>query len=178
MIFVFEMVTPLRLVIWTLYLIPLFLTVYVRQRLAPIFVTCTIIILSIVGIFLAYPAVPIITALFNRIFFSIVIVVITFFIWNYRKTASVLAERTNELLHKNEEFNTANQELATSQEELLRNVEELGRSEEILRKNEAELRDALLEKDALLSEIHHRVKNNLMAFISMPQPRRGLPGHP
>ena len=172
------MVTPLRVVVWTLYLIPLFLTVYVRQRFAPIFVTCVIIILSIVGIFLAYPAVPIITALFNRIFFSIVIVVITFFIWNYRKTASVLAERTNELQHKNEEINITNQELATSQEEPLRNVEKLGRSEEILRKNEAELRDTLLEKDALLSEIHHRVKNNLTAFISMPQSRRGLRGHP
>jgi PAS domain S-box-containing protein len=101
-IFIFDVVTPLSLVVWTLYLIPLFLTLYVRQRLAPFFVAFIIVILSITGIFLSYPDVPINNALVNRVFFSMVIVVIAFFIWNYSETASDLAKRKDELQRTHE----------------------------------------------------------------------------
>ena len=46
------------------------------------------------------------------------------------------------------------------EDELKRNVEKLTMSEE-------ELKAALAEKEILLAEIHHRVKNNLTAFISL-----------
>jgi PAS domain S-box-containing protein len=101
-IFLFDITTPISLAVWTLYLLPLFLTVYVRQRLAPFSVAFTVIVLDLAGIINGYPDVPIVNTLFNRVFFSAVIVVLAFFIWNYRKNQSALEERTVDLRRSHE----------------------------------------------------------------------------
>ena len=79
-----------------------------------------------------------------------------------RQAADIIeqAQSEEELLRKNADLNALNEQLTAKEEELHRNIGEINRQEQDLRK-------ALAEKEVLLSENHHRVKNNLTAFISL-----------
>jgi two-component sensor histidine kinase len=58
-------------------------------------------------------------------------------------------------------------ELIRSNDSLSREIAERQRAENHLRESEAQIRAALREKEVLLTEIHHRVKNNLAVIISI-----------
>ena len=71
-----------------------------------------------------------------------------------------LRKSEEELIQRNTLLSTAYEEVSSSRENLHAKVDELAAREQ-------ELSESLAEKEVLLAEIHHRVKNNLAAFISL-----------
>jgi PAS domain S-box-containing protein len=82
-IFIFDILTPLGLVNWILYLVPLFLTVYLSWKYAPFVMTGVFIFLMAVSLFLSPRDVSLELALLNRIFFAIILIIASFFIRDY-----------------------------------------------------------------------------------------------
>jgi PAS domain S-box-containing protein len=99
LIFVFDTLTPLGLVNWILYLIPLFLTVYISWKYAPFVMTGIFIVLMAVSLFLSPRDVSLELALFNRVFFAIILVIASVFIEQY--VANVEGLAMNEERYRN-----------------------------------------------------------------------------
>lgn len=90
-IFVFDILTPLGLVNWILYLIPLFLTVYLSWRYAPFVMTGVFVILMAVSLFLSPRDISLEYAVLDRIFFAFILVIASVFIKDYVSNVERLA---------------------------------------------------------------------------------------
>ena len=91
LIFVFDVITPLGIVVWILYLIPLFLTVYLSWKYAPLVMTGIFILLMAASLFLSHRDIPIEYALLNRAFFAFILIISSVFIEEYISNVEGLA---------------------------------------------------------------------------------------
>ncbi len=82
-IFIIDIITPLGVMIWILYLIPLFLTVYLDWKYAPLVMTGVFILLMATSLFLSPRDISIEYALLNRAFFALILVIASVFIEDY-----------------------------------------------------------------------------------------------
>jgi len=83
LIFVIDIITPLGVVVWVLYLIPLFLTMYLSWKYAPLVMTGVFIILMTTSLFLSPRDLPLGYALIDRVFFALILIISSFFIQDY-----------------------------------------------------------------------------------------------
>jgi len=91
-IFMFDIITPLGVMIWILYLIPLFLTVYLSWKYAPLLMTGVFILLMAASLFLSPRDMSIEYALLNRAFFALILVIASiFFLKDYISNVEGLA---------------------------------------------------------------------------------------
>ena len=91
LIFVIDIYTPLGIMIWILYLIPLFLTVYLSWKYAPLVMTGVFILLMAASLFLSPRDIPIEYALLNRVFFAFILIISSIFIEQYISNVEGLA---------------------------------------------------------------------------------------
>ncbi len=90
-IFIIDVITPLGVMIWILYLIPLFLTVYLRWKYAPLVMTGVFILIMTASLFLSPRDIPMEYALLNRAFFALILVIASVFIEDYIANVEDLA---------------------------------------------------------------------------------------
>jgi PAS domain S-box-containing protein len=86
LIFYLDIITPLGLVVWVLYFIPLFLTLFLRGKYASYLGAGIFILLIAISFFLSPRDMSELFALVNRVFFAVLLIVTAFFIAQYKQT--------------------------------------------------------------------------------------------
>ena len=82
-IFIIDIIAPVGMLIWILYLIPLFLTVFLYLKYAPVVITGVIIFLIAVSLSLSLGDMSAEYALINLTFFVVILGIVTVFIEGY-----------------------------------------------------------------------------------------------
>ena len=90
LVFYSDITTPLGLMTWILYFIPLFLTLYIRWQYGPFVVAGTAIIFIGISFFISPRDMSEFYALVNRVFFSGMLVVSALLIWKHKKKEYLL----------------------------------------------------------------------------------------
>ena len=90
-IFIIDIITPLGVMIWIIYLIPLFLTMYLSWKYAPLVMTGVFILLMTASLFLSPRDISIEYALLNRAFFALILIITSIFIEDYISNVEDLA---------------------------------------------------------------------------------------
>ena len=90
-IFIIDIITPLGVMIWILYLIPLFMTVYLSWKYAPVVMTGVFILLMAVSLFLSPRDISVEYAILDRTFFAIILVIASMFVKEYVSNVEGLA---------------------------------------------------------------------------------------
>ena len=90
LIFYSDITTPLGLMTWILYFIPLFFTLYIRWQYSPFAVAGTSILLICISFFISPRDMSEFYALVNRIFFSVLLVISAILIWRNKRTELLL----------------------------------------------------------------------------------------
>jgi PAS domain S-box-containing protein len=98
LIFAVDVITPLGLTVWILYIIPLILTLYLTWRYAPFFGAGIFIVLIGTSFFLSPRDIPLLFAVADRLFFTFVLLITAAFIWNHKKTEEVF-QKNEERFH-------------------------------------------------------------------------------
>jgi PAS domain S-box-containing protein len=94
LIFYLDIITPLGLVVWVLYFIPLFLTLYIKWKYASYVGAGIFIILIAISFFLSPRDMSELFALVNRVFFAVLLIVTAIFIAQFKQNVEYL--RTSE----------------------------------------------------------------------------------
>jgi PAS domain-containing protein len=85
LVFYSDITTPLGLMTWILYFIPLFLTLYIKWQYGPFIVAGTAIIFIGISYLLSPRDMSEFFALINRVFFCLMLVVSAILIWRHKK---------------------------------------------------------------------------------------------
>jgi PAS domain S-box-containing protein len=99
LIFIIDLLTPLGVMIWILYFIPLFLTVYLSWKYAPLVLTGVFILLMAVSLFVSPRDISLGYALLNRAFFALILVIASVFIEEYVANVGELARSEERYRH-------------------------------------------------------------------------------
>ncbi len=85
-IFYIDCITPLGFAAWILYFIPLFLSLYTRWPSAPFVSAGILIVLTAVAFFISPRDISLFFAAFDRVVFSVMLIVTAVFLHNYGRT--------------------------------------------------------------------------------------------